>query len=141
MATSPHDRQQQIEARAAALAGVTPGPDQTMRDVYGELAEWTFQLGPWEFLLNPLDRRWYYLDFAHDQYLETGYGAGETVFELADEFGFKPPPLRPEREPAPAPPPPVEPQARFCSKCGAAVEAGWKFCSQCKAAVYQADIE
>jgi hypothetical protein len=143
METSSQDRQQRIEAHAAELAGVTRGPDQTMRESYGEMDDWIFHLGPWEFLLDPASRRWLYLDLAHNEYLDTGYGAGEAVFELAGEVGFAPPPRRPERSPAPAASasPPTEPQARFCMKCGAAVEAGWKFCAHCKAAVYQADTK
>jgi hypothetical protein len=143
MATSPPTSQQQIEARAAAMAGVTPGPDQTMRDVYGEMEQWSFQLGPWEFLLDPVTRRWFVLDFAHNQYLETGYGAGEAVFELVEGVGFTPPPLRPDRAPppAPVPTPAAVPTVGFCAKCGAAVEPGWKFCVKCKSPVAAADIE
>lgn len=135
MNTAQPANQEQIEARAAALAGVAPGPDQTMRDVYGEMGDWVFHLGVWEFLLDPVARRWYYLDFAHNQYNDTGYGAGEVTFALSEEGGFTPPPRRAASTVAAAPASPAVPVPRFCARCGAALESGWKFCAKCRAPV------
>jgi len=125
MENPPQDRQRWIEARAAQWAGVTPRPDQTMRDVFGEMDDWIFELGAWKFLLDPVSRRWLYLDFAHDQYVDTGYSAGEVLFELA-EVAFTPPP-RPRVEAQPPQPAPA-----VCSGCGAALQPGWRFCGRCR---------
>jgi hypothetical protein len=150
METPPQARQQCIEARAAQSADFAPGPNQTMRDVFGEMDDWIFRLGIWEFLLDPVSRRWFYLDFAHDEYVDTGYRAGEVVFELAD-VAFTPLPRRAAEGPR-CPGCGVMVQAgwafcgecgasvaaRFCAECGAPVKPGWEFCGECGSPVLRA---
>jgi hypothetical protein len=77
---SDPSKQVKIETRLFQPIPKTLNSSMTIREVYGEIDEWIFELGAYQLLLNPFNRRWLYYDSVHDSWEDTGYNLGEVRF-------------------------------------------------------------
>lgn len=91
---SDPNSQVQIETRLFQPISQPLNSSMTIREVYGEMEEWIFELGSYQLFLNPFIRRWLYYDTIHDSWEDTGYNLGEVKFFLeADELRIEKIPL------------------------------------------------
>ena len=63
----------------APLTGILTG-NSSDGQIFSKLKEWIFEMGPFVFLLNPINRRWLFWDKFHSDWEDTGYYAGEVEF-------------------------------------------------------------
>jgi len=78
-------KQEALEARFKDFAGSPLDQNMNVRDVFGDMDEWTLELGPYRFLLLPFNGEWWFYDSAHDYWKYTGYHAGEVKFIVNGE--------------------------------------------------------
>jgi len=86
MVIAQHSRTQtEIEQRAAEMMRGPLDPNKTVTELFGPLEDWTLQLGPYRLVYFPFNQRWFYFDFIHESWEDTGYGPGEALFLLEGE--------------------------------------------------------
>jgi len=57
----------------------------TIREAFGKMDEWIFELGSYQLFLNPFNRRWLYYDNLHESWEDTGYNLGEVRFFIESD--------------------------------------------------------
>lgn len=62
-----------------ARAGATPAAT-----LFGQVDEWVTEIAGHPLLLNPVERRWYWLDRLHQQWRDSGFGVGQALFVQLD---------------------------------------------------------
>jgi len=77
--------QESIESSLQDLVIIDLGYDTLHIKSFEDPKQWSFQLGPLNFLLNPVNRRWLFWDPIHKEWRDTGYFAGEVKFVLNEK--------------------------------------------------------
>jgi hypothetical protein len=122
--------QKAVEDRFETIQNNPVDQEKTPVELFGEMESWIFTLGEYRLFLNPVTRRWYYFDQAHNDWKDMNAPAGSVIFSLKGsdlemtETGTGIP------EPGPAGTVGGK-ERHFCSRCGAPLKPKLKFCSAC----------
>lgn len=61
--------------------------DSTIKEAFGDFNDWTVEQNGLRFFLNPINRRWLYYDFIHEEWKDTKLIAGDTTDLLERKKG------------------------------------------------------
>jgi hypothetical protein len=77
-----YPEQTKLENKACFLLESAP-VNKTVEEIFGPMEEWIFKLNEkWQLLLMPATKRWWYYDWLHDDWQDTGFDLGSAVFYL-----------------------------------------------------------
>jgi ribosomal protein L40E len=134
--------QLKLEEKAKRIRASPIDETKTVKEVFGDWQEWTFQLGLRRFLLNPLTGEWFVCDPVHETWISTEYHTGEVRFIPKGKYDYEAQKVGGEQEAvlspaelaASSPPLPTEKissSPTVCPSCNAALPRGHKFCGKC----------
>jgi len=84
--------QQQIEDQLNRLPPKeTWDSEAGLSSLFGSQEDWILSLGPRKLFLNPANRRWLFFNLSYEDWVDTGYEAGEVVFVLKDNVLYPEP--------------------------------------------------
>lgn len=65
-----------------------------LSSIFGPQEDWILTLGPRKLFLNPANRRWLFFNLSYEDWMDTGYNAGEVVFALKDNVLYPEPAIK-----------------------------------------------
>lgn len=98
--------------------------EKNAAEQFGEMELWMFTLGEYRLFLNPITKRWYFFDRAHNYWKDINAPAGSVVFTLKGSE------LEMQKTGSPAVSAGRK-ELHFCPQCGAEITAGKNFCNKC----------
>lgn len=87
--------QQQIETQLSRLPPRETWDDKAgLKTIFGAEEDWILTLGPRQLFLNPANRRWLFFHLGYEEWMDTGYNAGEVAFVLKDNVLYPEPAVK-----------------------------------------------
>ena len=132
--TSTEKTQSHLEQKAAKIvASPAYHTERTVEEIFGPSDDWVLDIGPYRLLFIPFSRQWWLFDTIHDEWVDTGYSAGEVTFSVENGLLMPPPSVPGARGQDPAAKPESVPAGLKCLRCGKEFPADKKFCTACGA--------
>jgi DNA-directed RNA polymerase subunit RPC12/RpoP len=132
--TSTEKTQSFLERMAAEIvASPAYNTERMVDEVFGPSDDWVLDLGLYKLLLIPFSRQWWLFDTIHDEWVDTGYRAGEVTFSVENGMLLPPPPMPGARGRDPDAKQESIPAGLKCLRCGEEFPADKKFCTACGA--------
>ncbi|MGB9176804.1 MAG: zinc-ribbon domain-containing protein [Methanoregula sp.] len=126
--------QKAVEERYEQVKNIPINPEKSAAEQFGEMDAWMFTIGEYRLFLNPMTKRWYFFDRAHNYWKDINAPAGTVIFSLRGsdlDIVKASPDLSLASPAAPA----GGKERHFCPQCGAPLKSGLKFCSSCGARI------
>jgi hypothetical protein len=111
--------QEKLEDKLRQRMKLVRSGKMNKEEAFGDINEWTLQIGEHRLLLVPSVQQWIYLDRLHDTLEKTDFGIGEVIFGASGNIlGAK----KRSQETF---------KHIFCEECGRRIPVGSIYCLHC----------